>query len=161
MSASDLQLEPLPGEGLGGLSSALRGEQLPHADLLGAEKRFFCASVQGAIVGYVGLERHGQDAILRSAVIFPHARRGGYGRAMVERLLRIAAEDAIERVWLLTTSAPRFFASVGFADVDRAAVPSAIAASAEFASLCPDTAVCMVYRLAAAASPLPGIERPA
>lgn len=148
MPMPDLELEPLPGEGLAELSFALRHERLPDADLLGTEKRFFCASVQGAIVGYVGLERHGREAILRSAVIFPHARRHGYGRAMVEQLLRVAANDKVERVWLLTTSAPRFFARVGFASVDRAAVPPAIAASAEFAGLCPETAACMVRGLA-------------
>ena len=70
---------------------------------------------------------------------------------MIERLLALAGDYGIERVWLLTTSAPGFFAKLGFSDVDRASVPAAIAASEEFTHLCPDTAVCMVRALPAAA----------
>ena len=147
----ELVLEPLPGDGMDDLAATLREAELPHQDLAGKSKRFFCASVSGEIVGYVGLEITGADALLRSAVIFIRARRRGLGRAMIERLLALAAEYGIERVWLLTTSAPGFFARLGFADVERTMVPLAIAASEEFGDLCPATAVCMLRALPAPA----------
>lgn len=147
----ELILEPLPGDGMDDLAVTLREADLPHEDLAGTSKRFFCASVAGDIVGYVGLEITGADALLRSAVIFIRARRKGLGRAMIERLLALAGEYGIERVWLLTTSAPGFFARLGFDDVARTTVPAAIAASEEFTRLCPDTAVCMVRALPQAA----------
>lgn len=150
-----LVLEPLPGDGMDDLAATLREAELPHQDLGGKSKRFFCASVAGEIVGYVGLEISGPEALLRSAVIFIRARRQGLGRAMIERLLALAGEYGIERVWLLTTSAPGFFAKLGFDDVERATVPPAIAASEEFTDLCPATAVCMVRVLPAAAFPPP------
>ncbi len=142
----DLTLEPLPGDGLDDLASTLREAELPHADLGGVSKRFFCASVAGEIVGYVGLEISGPDALLRSAVIFMNARHRGRGQAMIERLLAVAAKHGIERVWLLTTSAPGFFAKLGFVDVNRATVPGVIAASEEFAAT-RASAVCMVREL--------------
>jgi amino-acid N-acetyltransferase len=145
----ELVLEPLPGDGMDDLAATLREAELPHQDLAGKSKRFFCASAGGRIVGYVGLEVSGPDALLRSAVIFIHARRQGLGRAMIERLLALASDYGIERVWLLTTSAPGFFARLGFGDVERAGVPAAIAASEEFTHLCPATAVCMVRELPA------------
>jgi N-acetylglutamate synthase-like GNAT family acetyltransferase len=143
----ELVLEPLPGDGMDDLAATLREAELPHQDLAGKSKRFFCASVGGRIVGYVGLEVSGPDALLRSAVIFIHARGQGLGRAMIERLLALASDYGIERVWLLTTSGPGFFAKLGFGDVERAGVPAAIASSEEFTHLSPATAVCMVREL--------------
>jgi N-acetylglutamate synthase-like GNAT family acetyltransferase len=147
----ELVLEALPGDGMDDLAATLREAELPHEDLGGKSKRFFCASAAGEIVGYVGLEISGSDALLRSAVIFIRARRRGLGRAMIEQLLALASDYGIERVWLLTTSVPGFFAKLGFDHVDRTTVPPAIAASEEFSDLCPSTAVCMVRALTAAA----------
>mgnify|MGYP001501911335 CR=1 FL=1 len=130
-----------------GLIAALRGEGLPDA----GDGRYFTAHEHGDLVGYVGLEISGPDALLRSAVIFIRARRRGLGRAMIERLLALASEYGIERVWLLTTSAPGFFAKLGFDHVERTTAPPAIAASEEFSDLCPSTAVCLVRALPAAA----------
>lgn len=143
-----LILEPLPADDLEELAVTLREADLPHQDLVGLAKRFFCASIAGEIVGYVGLEISGADALLRSAVIFIRARHRGHGRAMIERLLAVASESGIERVWLLTSSAPGFFARLGFADVNRATVPSALAASDEFSLPACASAVCMVRELA-------------
>jgi N-acetylglutamate synthase-like GNAT family acetyltransferase len=151
MDAGDVILEPLPGDGLDDLAATLHDADLPHRDLAGTSKRFFCASVGGEIVGYVGLEISGADALLRSAVIFIHARHRGLGRAMVERLLANARDYGIMRVWLLTTSARGFFAKLGFADIDRVAVPTVIAASEEFALHCPTSAACMIRNIGAEA----------
>ena len=60
---------------------------------------------------------------------------------MVGRLLESAAVRGAG-VYLLTTTADRYFASSGSA-VDRAAVPAAIRPSPEFASICPDDATVM------------------
>lgn len=147
IATEPLDLEPLPGDDIDELAAILREAELPHQDLGGLAKRFFCASVRGEIVGYVGLEISGTDALLRSAVIFIQARHRGYGRSMVERLLSLAIEYRIERVWLLTASAPAFFAKLGFIDVNRAAVPAALAASEEFRLHAPATAACMVREL--------------
>ena len=67
-----------------------------------------------------------------------------FTHAMVGRLLESAAVRGAG-VYLLTTTADRYFAKLGFAAVDRAAVPAEIRASPEFASICPDDATVM-YR---------------
>ncbi len=142
-----LTLEALPNENVGELAATLHDAALPHADLIGADKRFFCAVVDDGIVGYVGLEIYGAEALLRSAVIFRAARGKGYGRMMIEALLDIAFEVGIQRVWLLTETATAFFEKLGFQTVDREKAPPAIAATDEFAALCPDTASLMVRAL--------------
>lgn len=144
---AQLTLDALPGEDVGEMAATLRDAQLPHADLAGADKRFFCASVEGTIVGYVGLEIYGIDALLRSAVVFIPARHKGYGRLMVRQLLEIANQLGVKRVWLLTEVAAGFFAKEGFVAVERALAPTSIAASEEFATICPASATFMVREL--------------
>jgi amino-acid N-acetyltransferase len=142
-----LTLDALPGENVGDLAATLHEARLPHADLAGADKRFFCASVDGAIVGYVGLEIYGTDALLRSAVVFRAARGNGYGRQMVDALLEIAFEVGVQRVWLLTETATGFFEKAGFVRAPRSLAPPAIAATEEFAAICPGSAAFMLRTL--------------
>jgi amino-acid N-acetyltransferase len=153
IDTADFVLEPLPSEGFDTLASTLRDARLRHDDLIDFTKRFFCASSNGVTIGYVGLETSGADALLRSAVVFSRSRGRGYGRSMVERLLDVAREQGIERVWLLTTSAPGFFAKLNFKRTPRSTAPPAIAQSDEFRSTCPETAVCMVCELSPPAAP--------
>ena len=140
-------LEPLPGGEFDGLALALSEARLPSEDLLGVEKRFFSAVADDVICGYCGIEVYGDDALLRSAVIFRHARRRGLGRAMVTQLIATSERLGVRRIWLLTETAAGFFAKLGFIPVDRAQAPPAIAATTEFASVCPDRAAFMLRPL--------------
>jgi amino-acid N-acetyltransferase len=55
----------------------------------------------------------------------------------------MVSEKGIEEFYLLTTTADKFFARNGFEVIDRNKVPSSIAGTNEFDSICPATAVCM------------------
>lgn len=61
---------------------------------------------------------------------------------MVGRVLEPATARAVG-VYLLTTTGEQYFATLGFAAVDRAAVPVEIRASPEFVSICPAAAIVM------------------
>lgn len=132
------------------LAAALRAAGLPTEDLGRPGQQFwrFCTP-DGALLGYAGLEVRGREALLRSVVIEATRRGAGHGRRMVEAMAREAARDGIGRLWLLTLDAADFFAHAGFVRADRASAPPALAETAEFASLCPVSAVCMTRDLAA------------
>lgn len=98
-------------------------------------------------VGYGGLEIHDRDALMRSIVTLPPARRHGVGAAIVAALEVEAAALGARAVWLLTTSAAAFFVDRGYAVVERAAVPEAIRATRQFAQLCPASATVLVKRV--------------
>jgi amino-acid N-acetyltransferase len=104
---------------------------------------FVVAEEAGTIAGAIGLERYGSAALLRSAVVSPANRGAGVGRQLVESLLQRAKEDGIDEVYLLTTTAEKYFPRFGFARTTRAAVPQTVKESAEFRGACPDTAVVM------------------
>jgi amino-acid N-acetyltransferase len=107
---------------------------------------FLVAEEEGTIAGAVGLERYGSAALLRSAVVSPANRGAGVGRQLVESLLQRARDNGIDQLYLLTTTAEKYFPRFGFARTTRAEVPETVRASAEFRGACPDTAVVMTRR---------------
>jgi amino-acid N-acetyltransferase len=94
------------------------------------------------------MERYGESALLRSLVVGPSHRRGGFGHQLVTRLEREAQVAGVEQLVLLTETAEEFFRAIGYATIDRRYVPEKIQQSAEFRSLCPASAVCMRKLLA-------------
>jgi arsenate reductase/amino-acid N-acetyltransferase len=125
------------------LRAALAAEQLPIDDLDDPGRIWFAARRDGRIVAHAGLEPYGDFALLRSVVVVHGEKGRGYGKALVAALCAEAARRGIRTLFLLTSSAEPFFARLGFARVSRADVPSDVAASREFASLCPSTAIVM------------------
>ena len=69
------------------------------------------------------------------------------GRKLIEQLLERAEEAGVDELYLLTTTAEKYFPRFGFTRTTRAAVPDAVKASAEFRGACPDTAVVMTRRV--------------
>lgn len=108
---------------------------------------YLVAHAAGALVAAAGLEVHGDDGLLRSVVVTPAHRFSGLARKLVDRLLDAGRERGLGAVYLLTTTAPNYFARLGFERVPRESAPEALQRSTEFASICPASAVCMNKRL--------------
>jgi protein-tyrosine-phosphatase/N-acetylglutamate synthase-like GNAT family acetyltransferase len=102
------------------------------------------------LVGLAGLEVHGSHGLLRSVAVDPGAGDRGLGRALVADRLAYARARGLASVFLLTTTAPGFFAALGFASCERERVPVEIRATPEFADVCPSSAACMVWTAAGA-----------
>jgi N-acetylglutamate synthase-like GNAT family acetyltransferase len=98
-------------------------------------------------VGYSGFEIHGVAGLLRSVVVLPDAQGQGYGALVVKAAMEQARCDGVRELWLLTTTARAFFAHMGWVQRERADAPAQIAASTEFASICPASATCMSFQL--------------
>jgi amino-acid N-acetyltransferase len=131
------------------IAALLRGAALPHEDFATHLAQFLVARRAGAVVGIIGFERHGHNALLRSLVVAPALRGNGFGDRLVRRLTEMARRKGVKRFYLLTTTAEAFFAKRGFQRIARQAVPATIAATQEFKSLCPVSAVCMTRQLGA------------
>ena len=98
-------------------------------------------------VGFGGLEVHGDDALLRSLLTLPPVRGRGVGAAMVAALEFEARLHVCRSLWLITDTAAEFYERLGYARCDRAVVPPAIAATGEFAELCPASAEVLMKKL--------------
>jgi len=95
------------------------------------------------IVGAAGVEVHGVFGLLRSVVVAPPRRGTGLGRALVADRLAWARREGLSAVFILTTTAPDFFAGLGFERTAREAAPEEIRSSREFATICPGSSVLM------------------
>lgn len=99
------------------------------------------------IVGAIGLEHHGDAALLRSAVVAPIQRGSGIGEALVQAIIVEAQAAGATDLVLLTTTAEGWFPRFGFRPIARADAPPALHESVEFTSACPASAVVMSRRL--------------
>jgi protein-tyrosine-phosphatase/N-acetylglutamate synthase-like GNAT family acetyltransferase len=104
---------------------------------------YVVARRDGRVVGVAALETHDPCGLLRSVAVLPTERGRGTGIALIADRLAMARAHGPESAYLLTTTASPLFRRFGFADADRASAPAALAASPEFAALCPSSAACM------------------
>jgi amino-acid N-acetyltransferase len=143
------------------IQSLLRANDLPVEDISTAliEGFLVVEGASGSIIGIGGLEQLGAGVLSRSLAVAPEARGMGIARALVERLEDNARSCGQQDIWLLTTTAERFFERAGYERVSREDVPGEVRLCRQFAALCPSTASCMRKRLRAASS-APIAERP-
>lgn len=108
----------------------------------------FLVATQGtAIVGAIGLEHHGDAALLRSAVVSPSHRGSGIGEALTHAIIAEAKAAGAKDLVLLATTAAGWFPRFGFTTITRDDAPAALHESVEFKSACPASAVVMSQRL--------------
>jgi amino-acid N-acetyltransferase len=155
-------IRPAQAADLPSVAALLAANKLPSD---GLEEQFgvgyAVAVADGEIIGAEGIERYGSAGLLRSAVVGGAWRGQGVGEALTHDRLAWARSSGLDDVWLLTTTADRWFPRFGFTRADRAVAPPLLQASREFAEACPATAVAMRCRLNdAAAHPEPRETHP-
>lgn len=136
-----IRLESVLGDD-SGLRAALIEAHLPTDDIRDEGKSFFTAVAEdGATVGYSGVEACGDAGLLRSLVVMPDHRGKGFGRILTRLTLDRVADVA--DIYLATTTASGFFENLGFAAVDRSAVPDTVLSTRQLSSICPASATIM------------------
>jgi amino-acid N-acetyltransferase len=99
------------------------------------------------IVGTAGLEFYSEGALLRSVAVEPRWQGKQLGHQLTDAAMQLATTHGAEAVFLLTTTAERFFPKFGFEQIDREQVPASVRQSVEFQSACPASAVVMRRQL--------------
>ena len=129
------------------VEALLTGARLPLAGVRDALPCFVVAHDHDRLVGVAGIEEcgsSGRHALLRSVAVDPTWRNHGLGRALVERAIALAESRGAHALYLLTTTAERYFPTFGFVPTSREAVPDEVRATAEFQGACPASATVMV-----------------
>jgi len=145
--APDRALVRLDAGQIGEMRLALRSANLPAEDLRDEAIFFFRLDDAAGPLGWAAVEPHGRDGLLRSVLVAGHGRGRGVGTDLVSRVMRAAADEGVERLWLLTETAAPFFARLGFALSERDDAPPAIRQASEFRHVCPASADCMAQDL--------------
>jgi amino-acid N-acetyltransferase len=132
---------------LAAVLALLSAAALPAAGVPAGLDHYVVAELGGELVGVAGLEPYGSAGLLRSVAVSTEARGAGLGGALVERVASDAAARGIRDLFLLTTTAERYFRRHGFRPLARDTVPERVRASVEFQGACPASAVCMHRRI--------------
>lgn len=121
----------------------LRHAELPVDGLLDHIDTAFVARDDGRVVGCAALEVYEGGALLRSVAVAPAVQGRGIGRRLTEAAITLAESLGVSAVYLLTTSAERYFPKLAFVPITRAQVPASVQESVEFRSACPASAIVM------------------
>lgn len=142
-----LTFEKISGEDINDAITLLKENDLCYTDIPKENLDIFKVLDNNMIVGYLGLEHYGSDAVLRAVVIKDNLRGLKLGRKMTLLGIDAARSRGIKSLYLLTITAKNFFSKFGFKVMVRKDVPEAVGKSEEFLNFCPDTATCMMLSL--------------
>lgn len=140
---TEVHTEPDPS--LQAVVALLKAVGLPSSDLTEPLlEHFLFSGPRDAPTGLVGLELYDRVALLRSLAVRPDGQRSGLGSALLEQAEGYAYAHGVRSLYLLTTTAERFFAGRGYRAASRESCPAAIRSTSQFASLCPASSALLV-----------------
>jgi N-acetylglutamate synthase-like GNAT family acetyltransferase len=122
-----------------GLSAAGVWERLTHT-VVGVDDG-------GTIVATACASPLGSAALIRSVAVRQDLRGGGLGLLIAAAALRVARSSGAPVAVLLTDTAGPFFERLGFAAIERSALPPGVASSPQATAECDATATAMVADL--------------
>ena len=140
---SAIAIRAATGDDYSAVATLLTAAELPLDGVRDALPTFVVAEADRALVGVAGLEVCRDNALLRSVAVDPAWRSHGVGRALVTRVISDAEARGLHALYLLTTTAERYFPSFGFRTIAREEVPDDVRATAEFQGACPESATVM------------------
>jgi amino-acid N-acetyltransferase len=147
-TGASLVIEPAQGRDLPAVRDLLERSHLPLDGVDDHLPTMLVAREGAEIVGTAALELYADCALLRSVAVDPRQQGRRLGHALTEAALRLARDHGVDTVFLLTTTAERFFPKFGFEPIARDDVPASVRASIEFQSACPASAIVMRKTLA-------------
>ena len=129
------------------VAQLLQEAELPYEDISEHWNNFLVAKIDGKIIGAVGFELWGNNALLRSLVVKYEYRNFGVGKELYHRCIELAMKNNIKQIGLLTTTATGFFAKNGFEKVMGENIPSFIKKTKEFQVYCPSSSTIMMKEI--------------
>jgi len=133
----------------GELLALMERAHLPTEGLASHLDAAFVARDGDRVVGSAAIEVYADGGLLRSVAVDADRRGSGLGERLTAAAIEDAQRRALPALYLLTTTAERFFPRFGFERITRDDVPPSVQASIEFRGACPASAVVMRRRLAA------------
>lgn len=148
-SENELTIKPATREDLAEILSLVAAVDLPSDGIEQYLGGFLVArDQQGNLLGTIGMERHGQVGLLRSAAVSPALQRAGLGTMLVSRLIANAKAAGISEILLLTSTARVFFEKrFGFSIASRGEYDSVMSGSPEWSLPRCSSAVLMSLKL--------------
>ena len=143
MQTDDIHLRQASLDDWSDVAALLRRCGLPAEDTQGSIDAFHVALDKGRIIGCVAGEQGGRAIVVRSAAVDPIYRDRGIASRLIETLLLRARGTGAREAYLLSTTAPSYFARWGSSLFPAEKVPAEVRASMVFRSAERTSALCM------------------
>jgi amino-acid N-acetyltransferase len=143
MAATDIRIVPATPADATEVLALLERTRLPKDGLIDHLATTIVARRGNRVVGSAALELYPDGALLRSVAVDPDVQGMGVGHQLTDAATKRAAALGMPALYLLTTTAERFFPRFGFAPISREEVPATVKESVEFRSACPASAIVM------------------
>lgn len=129
------------------IKALLKSNNLPYEDIISSKVDFTTTTIEGVIIGCIGVEKYGEDALLRSFVVTDTYKGKGIGKELLLQLIEKSKTEKVKNIHLLTTTAKTYFKKFGFLEKERVTAPEAIAKTKEFSEICPASSIYMIKEL--------------
>ncbi len=129
------------------ITGLLNDNKLPTTDIKEDAVQLFVGLFNNKIIGTVGLERYNQVGLLRSLAVEEAFKNQKVGTMLMDWLFDFCVNEKINELYLLTTTAEKYFLKLGFQRIDRNTVPDPINKTREFKDICPASGVAMYMRV--------------
>lgn len=146
-ATTPVTIRPAAPSDLAAVEQLLRDNALPIVGVQPIIEDFLVAEAGRDVVGVVGMEYCCNYGLLRSTAVSADWRSKGIARQLVEQIIARAESRGIHALYLLTTTADRYFPSFGFQTTTRDKVPAEIQSTDEFRGACPASATVMSLEL--------------
>jgi len=134
---------------LPGIFGLLRDNGLPFDWIVRDLSSFLVIKEGPKIIGCAGLEIHGRVGLLRAVSVKKERQGQGLGMTLIVRMLDLARDRNIKRIYLLTDSAYKFFSKFGFERVEKNKADPVIQQTEGFNHCCACSSNVMVNDLTA------------
>lgn len=143
MSIHEVQLRPASLADGREVAALLKNSGLPVGDAEEIIEAFHVALDKGRIIGCAAAERGGKSVVIRSVAVDPMYRDQGIASLLISTLLVRARAAGLREAYLLSTSAPLYFARWGFYLFRAEDAPAEVRASTTFREAERTSALCM------------------
>lgn len=126
----------------------LASNRLPTSDIDEENVELYIGVLNEEMIATVGIETYGKFALLRSLCVKEGYKNRTIGEALLQFIHNACQEKAIHSLFLLTTTAERYFERFGYGVIHRQEAPKVIQTTREFCSICPSSAIIMQKNLA-------------
>jgi len=130
------------------INQLLKAADLPLVDPEEFTNYFYKSTDQeNKVNSAIGLEIYENYGLLRSMVVDPNYRNKGIAGILIDQVVKSATDIGLHEIYLLTSTAEKYFLKKGFEVKNREHCPAEIKGSKEYSSICPSSSSLMSKKI--------------
>ena len=132
---------------LDAIRKLLDDNNLPTTDIHQDNVQLFIGLIDNKILSVIGLEKYKDIGLLRSLAVNDLFKNQQVGTRLIRHIFDLCVSEHIDKIYLLTTTAEKYFVKFGFTKIERMEAPDILKQTREFKDICPVSAVLMYKNL--------------